>query len=208
MKKTFAVWMMAALAATAIGTTAAAQGPGFGQGYGQSYGQGFGEHRAPMERALGPQGDHGRWWNNPETIEKLKLTDEQRKAMDGILQEHRIKLIDVRAGLEKVELELEPLMKADQPDEAKIIAQIDRVAQSRAELEKANARFLLALRSKISAEQWKQLQELRSDARERFGAKMQRQPGEMRQKRMQREDRPPMQPQAAPQPPAGSGNEQ
>jgi hypothetical protein len=88
----------------------------------------------------------------------LKLTDDQRKAMDGILLEHREKLIDLRAGLEKAELGMEPLMGQDQPDEGRILAQIDRVAQARAELEKANARFLLALRSKLSPDQWKQLQ--------------------------------------------------
>jgi len=64
-------------------------------------------------------------------VERLKLTDEQRKAFDGILLEHREKLIDLRASLEKAELVLEPLMGDDQPNEAKILAQIDKVAQAR-----------------------------------------------------------------------------
>ena len=74
--------------------------------------------------------------------------------------QHREKLIDLRASLEKAELELEPLMSDDQPNEGKILAQIDKVAQARAELEKANARFLLAIRSKLTPEQWKQVQEI------------------------------------------------
>jgi Spy/CpxP family protein refolding chaperone len=111
-----------------------------------------------MERAFGPRGDHGRWWNNPKMVERLKLTDEQRKAMDGILLEHREKLIDLRASLQKAELAMEPLIRDDQPNEANILAQIDKVAQARAELEKANARFLLAIRGKLTPEQWKQLQ--------------------------------------------------
>jgi Spy/CpxP family protein refolding chaperone len=111
-----------------------------------------------MERAFGSQGNHGRWWNNPRVVEQLKLTDEQRKAFDSILLEHREKLIDLRASLQKAELELEPLMRNDQPNEAGILAQIDKVAQARAELEKANARFLLAIRGKLTPEQWKQLQ--------------------------------------------------
>jgi Spy/CpxP family protein refolding chaperone len=116
-----------------------------------------------MERAFGPQGDHGRWWNNPKAVERLKLTDEQRKAFDGILLEHRKTLIDLRASVEKTELEMEPLMSADQPNEAKILAQIDKVAQARAELEKANARFLLAIRNKLTPEQWKQIQAFRAN---------------------------------------------
>jgi Spy/CpxP family protein refolding chaperone len=111
----------------------------------------------------------GRWWNEPGMVEKLKLTDDQRKAMDQILLQHRETLIDLRGNVEKAELAMEPLMKADQPDESGILAQIDKVAQSRAELEKANARFLLAIRGKLTADQWKQLQAIRANRQERGG---------------------------------------
>jgi len=129
-------------------------------------GPGFGEHRPPMERMLGPGGVHGRWWNSPQVIDRLKLTDDQRKAMDDVLQQHRETLIDMRANVEKAEVALEPLMSADQPNESAILAQIDRVAQARAELEKANARFLLDLRAKLTPDQWKALQAMRSERHE------------------------------------------
>ena len=133
-------------------------GSSFAQGFGGGGGGGFGDHRPPMERAMGGQGDRGRWWNNPKVVERLKLTDDQRKAMDAILLAHREKLVDLRASLEKSELELEPLMKEDQPNENAILAQIDKTASARAELEKANARFLLAIRGKLTADQWRQMQ--------------------------------------------------
>jgi len=145
------------------GTALLAQGPegsgpgGAGPG-GGGPGGGFGEHRPPMERSFGAQGEHGRWWNNPKVAERLKLTDAQRKAMDDTLQQHREGLVDLRGTLEKAELQLEPMMKEDQPNESQILAQIDRIAQARAELEKANARFLLAIRGKLTPEQWKQLE--------------------------------------------------
>jgi Spy/CpxP family protein refolding chaperone len=122
-----------------------------------------------MERAMGPGGDHGRWWNNPKIVARLKLTDEQRKDFDGILLAHREKLIDLRASLERAELEMEPLIRDDQPNEAKILSQIDKVAQARADLEKANARFLLAIRNKLTPEQWKQVQAFRANHEERRG---------------------------------------
>jgi hypothetical protein len=95
-------------------------------------------------------------------VERLKLTDEQRKSFDDILFQHRETLIDLRSSLEKAELELEPLIRNDQPNEGKILAQIDKVAQARAELEKANARYLLAIRGKLTPEQWKQVQDFRA----------------------------------------------
>lgn len=154
---------LAIAGALLAGSVAMAQGPGGGMG------PGFGEHQPPMERAFGLGGDHGRWWNNPKVAERLKLTDEQRKAFDGILLEHREKLIDLRASVEKAELEMEPLMSADQPDEARILSQIDKVAQARAELEKGNARFLLAIRNKLTPEQWKQIQAFRANHEEEHG---------------------------------------
>jgi periplasmic protein CpxP/Spy len=144
------------------GMTAAAQGPGMGPGMGQGMGgPGFGMHRPPMERALGMR--EGRWWNDPAMVEKLKLSDDQRKSMDKILLDHREQLVDMRAAVEKAELEMEPLVQDDSPNEARILAQIDKVAQARAELEKANARFLLAIRGKLSPEQWKGLKEARAE---------------------------------------------
>ncbi len=155
------------------GTAAMAQGPGgMGAGPGGGMGMGpggmrpcpgFGMHQPPMERAFGMEGGHGRWWNNPRAVERLKLTESQRKAMDGILLAHREKLIDLRASVEKAELAMEPLISADQPDEAGILSQIDQVAQARAELEKANARFLLAIRNQLTPEQWKLVLQFHAD---------------------------------------------
>jgi periplasmic protein CpxP/Spy len=146
----------AMLSGTAFAQAPAAAAPA--QGPGSGLGSGFGDHRPPFERAMGGMGEHGRWWNNQKAIDRLKLTDTQRKAMDDTLQQHRETLIDLHAGLDRAELELEPMMKEDQPNESQILAQIDKVAQARAELEKANARFLLAIRSKLSPEQWKQME--------------------------------------------------
>jgi Spy/CpxP family protein refolding chaperone len=142
-------------------TSAVAGAQGFGGG--QGAGQGFENRQPPMARAFGSEGMHKGWWNNPRTVERLKLTDDQRKAMDGIMLEHRAKLIDLRANLEKAELAMQPLMSADTPNDAAITAQIDKVVQARGDLERANARFLLAIRDKLTSEQWKLVQSFRDN---------------------------------------------
>jgi hypothetical protein len=58
---------------------------------------------------------------------------------------------------------MEPLIEADQPDEGKILAQIDAIAQARAELEKANARMLLGIRQVLTPDQWKKLKTMREE---------------------------------------------
>lgn len=147
------------------GGLGSAQGPG-GQAMGPG---GFGEHRPPMEGAIGGAGGQRQFWNNPNVVKQLTLTDDQRKAMDGILQDHKMKLIDLRANLEKAEVTMGPMMKADMPDQKAIEAQIDKVVMARAELEKANARFLLDIRMQLKPDQWKQLQTMRMNRMQHQG---------------------------------------
>jgi periplasmic protein CpxP/Spy len=201
MKALETVRLGVAIAGVLLAGTVLAQGPGGGMG------QGFGGHRPPMENAFGPQGAQGRWWNNPRIVERLKLTDVQRKEFDDIFLRHREKLIDLRANLQKAELALEPLVRDSQPNETKILAQIDKVAQARAELEKANAAFLLDIRSKLTAEQWAQLQADRANrgrdgrgGEQRGQGQGRRGPGGWRQGGGQNRQTPPSQP----PPPASS----
>lgn len=120
--------------------------------------------RGGMRMHMGPP---GRWWDNPDVAQKLGLSTDQQKKMDDIFQQSRLKLIDDHAAVEKQEAILEPLMSADQPDEKSVLAQVDKVAQARAELEKANARMLIELRRQLTPQQWKTLQTL--EPRERHG---------------------------------------
>ncbi len=75
-------------------------------------------------------------------MQRLGQTADQQKRIDALLRQSRLKPIDLSAGVQKDEAILEPLLGADRPDDSQVLAQIDRVAQARAELEKANARML------------------------------------------------------------------
>lgn len=67
-------------------------------------------------------------------------------------------MIDLTAAVEKEEAMLEPLLAVEQPDEKKVLGQIDKIAEARAELEKANAAMLLGFRRVLSSDQWVKLQ--------------------------------------------------
>jgi Spy/CpxP family protein refolding chaperone len=141
-------WMFLLTAAVAL-----AQPP---EGRPRRDGGGPPEGRPPVERMLHP-GPPGRWWGDPQMSQKLGISSDQQKRMDDVFQQNRLKLIDVSATLQKEEATLEPLVAADTPDESRILSQIDRVAQARAELEKANARMLLGIRRILTADQWQKL---------------------------------------------------
>ena len=89
----------------------------------------------------------------------VALTGDQKSAIDGVLRENRQRLFDLSTAVQREDFAMQGLMDADQPDEGKILAQVDKLAAARAELEKANARMLLAMRRVLTADQWRKLQE-------------------------------------------------
>ena len=131
-----------------------------------------------MERDRGDRGDGmrpdfriappGMWWKNPDLVQKLTLTADQQKRMDDIFQKSRLDLIDLKAALERQEVLLQPMLAENPPDTNKVLAQIDKVAQARADLEKSNARMLLGIRGVLSPDQWTKLQTEGRDNRRRM----------------------------------------
>src|SRR3989454_12046699 len=110
----------------------------------------------------------GKWWKNSRIARELGLSEAQISQIEQTFLEQRLKLIDLRADLEKQEARLQPLIEADQPDEAKVSAQIDQVLAARGRLEKANAMMMLAIRRALSVEQWKKLQSFQQEREREF----------------------------------------
>ncbi len=152
----------------------------------------------------GGEGPEGMWWKNSEIVQKLGLSQAQVSQIEQIFYQYRLKLIDLHADVEKQEAMLQPLIEADQPDEAKVSAQLDQLLAARARLEKANTMMMLSIRRTLSVEQWKRLQAMQ---REREGWEMrERREMEMRERRereMQERMRKERQPAPAPRPPDG-----
>lgn len=115
-------------------------------------------------------GPPGRWWDDAALARKLALTADQQKKMDDIFNTNRLKLIDLFASVQKEEAILEPLVDADPPDENKVLAQVDRLGQTRAELERTVARMLLDLRLQLTHDQWVKLKAERPSISDMRGA--------------------------------------
>jgi Spy/CpxP family protein refolding chaperone len=150
------LWILVVLLSSVwLGRDCAAQQPGPRGFDGPPHGPEGPGRPGGMHLQLGPP---GRWWNNPDMAKRVGLSPDQVKKMDDIFTANRLKLIDRMAAVQKEETIMEPLVAADPPDENKVLSQIDKVAQARAELEKANARMLLDLRGQLNHEQWLKLQ--------------------------------------------------
>jgi len=99
----------------------------------------------------------GRWWNNSELATTVGLTASQVSQIENIFQQYRAQLMEQHSALLKREANLAPLIEAAHLDEVQVTAQIDKVAQARANLEKLNAQMLLTIRRVLRVDQWRQL---------------------------------------------------
>jgi hypothetical protein len=101
----------------------------------------------------------GTWWRSPEIATRIGLSADQQKRIDELFLQSRVQLIHLHASLEEAQLLLEPLLNASPVDQPKALAQIGKIADTRAELEKTNAKMLLSIRAVLNADEWTKLQE-------------------------------------------------
>jgi len=143
------------------GNPAGGQIPGGPQGRGGATGQppspagqGAGGVRGGV--ALGPP---GRWWDDKSYAKSLKLRPEQQARMDAIFEQNRATLTSHYDELRQAETQMEQLSKAPKLDETALFAQIDRVKQARAELDKAYTHMLLQIRKEMDPDQITRLEQ-------------------------------------------------
>ncbi len=105
---------------------------------------------------LGPP---GRWWDEKHFAKDLKLRSDQQHRMDSIFESNRSSLLHRLQDLEAEQSRMETLTHAKTLDEVALFAQIDRVAQARAELEKANTHYLLQIRNEMDPDQLSRLEQ-------------------------------------------------
>ena len=122
----------------------------------------------------------GRWWDRPRIAAELGLSDEQRHSLDGVALAHAKTMVDLKAEVEKRELDLRAAA-GDEPFDAKRVREAFAVLQQRrTALEQERFELLLKVREVLSAEQWRKLAGLARERLRRQGAGLGSPEGEAR----------------------------
>jgi Spy/CpxP family protein refolding chaperone len=100
------------------------------------------------------------WWKDPQLRQKLQLSDGQIQKIEKIAHDQHIQDIDLRAAVEKQDALLRTLLESDALDTPQALAQVDKLSEARARLEKSHVEMLLAIRKVLTAEQAKKLRDL------------------------------------------------
>ena len=92
-------------------------------------------------------------------IEAVEITTpEQQKKVEIIHEKQARLMVQAQADVRIAEMDLQQLMRAETPDKAKIDAQIDKLAQLRAGMQKSHTATLIEVRALLTPEQLKKFQ--------------------------------------------------
>lgn len=117
-----------------------------------------GGHPQTAARPESRDGDHGhqtqrpKWWIDPALRAGLAITDQQSTAVEEVWSRTAPGLRDGRARLEKLEETLSQ-MTGSNADEAAVIAQINLVENTRAELNKGRTLMIYRMNKLLTADQ-------------------------------------------------------
>ncbi len=112
-----------------------------------------------------PETPPGKWWKRPRVVQLLKLSPEQQDRLEEVFAKHRKTFVDLKAEVEKNQIDVEDLVAKKDADPKKVSAAIDALEQSRARLRKSVAMMFLEQRNVLTQEQWDLFLERRDEWR-------------------------------------------
>ena len=118
---------------------------------------------APALFAQGLGVPPGRWWMLPAVERTMNLSAEQRAALEDVTVKHARAMIDLKAAVDRAELDLRVTADARPFDAAKARAAFERLVAARGDLERERFELLVGIRTVLDADQWEQLKELTRD---------------------------------------------
>lgn len=120
-------------------------------------------------RAEGPGLPPGKWWERPRVAQELGLTAEQKEKLEAASLESARAMIDLKAAVEKAELDLRVAGDADPLDARAARAAFAALQQARTRLESERFELLIRVRQVLTYAQWVRLREMTKDVlRERL----------------------------------------
>jgi Spy/CpxP family protein refolding chaperone len=123
---------------------------------------GPGPHGMEPHAGRDGHGMMGEWWKNSELAQQLQLSDQQKQQLDKVFYDHRMKLIDLQADLEKQDLKLQTMLDEDTPNESQVSTQVDQELAAKSKLEREFTMMNLNLRTVLTVEQWRKLKDMRN----------------------------------------------
>lgn len=104
-----------------------------------------------------PEAPPGKWWKRPRIVQMLELTGEQQAKLEDIFSRRRREFVDLKADVERRQIDVEELVAKKDSDPKKVSASMDAMEQSRLRLRRAVTMMFLEQKDVLTAGQWQQV---------------------------------------------------
>ena len=125
----------------------------------------------------------GKWWQRPEIVQRLELTNDQQEKLDEIFRGAANGLIDAKGEVEKLQISLRGELDRPQVRRAEVLRVAKQLNDARGHLFEREITMLMEMRGVLSDDQWRKVR----DALDR--------PRDMQQQRRPMNQRPNQRPQ-------------
>jgi len=125
----------------------------------------------------------GKWWQRPEIVQRLELTNDQQGQLDEIFRNAANGLIDAKGDVEKLQIALRGELDRPQMRRAEVLRIAKQLSDARGRLFERELTMLVDMRGVLNDQQWEKVRNVLDRQRD-----MQQQ-RPMQQRPMQRPNR-------------------
>lgn len=118
----------------------------------------------------------GKWWRMPEVAKQLQLTGDQQARLDVIFNASSTELIDLKADVDKLGIELRAQLEKSQTPRKDVLAVAQRLGVARGRLFEREIGMMVDMKTVLNDEQWATLREKLEERAGRMRDEM-REPG-------------------------------
>jgi len=122
----------------------------------------------------------GKWWQRPEIIRELQLTNEQQDKLDEIFRAAANGLIDAKGEVEKLQIALRGEIDRPQIRRAEVLRIAGQLNDARGKLFERELAMLIDMRTVLTDQQWQRMRQALDRMKERPMQRQQQQPPPMR----------------------------
>ncbi|MBI2215236.1 MAG: periplasmic heavy metal sensor [Acidobacteria bacterium] len=119
-----------------------------------------------LAQAGGPMMPKGKWWRMPQVAKELRLTGDQQTKLDAIFNASSTELIDLKADVDKLGIELRAQLEKPQSARKDVIGVAQRLGAARGRLFEREIGMMVDMKAILNEDQWEML---RSKLEERAG---------------------------------------
>ena len=122
----------------------------------------------------------GKWWRRPEVIQRLELTNEQQDQLDEVFRAAADELIDAKAAVEKLQVQLRGELDRAQVRRPELQRIARQLSEARGKLFERELMMLADMRGVLDEQQWRKVREFMDHHRPQMQQQQQRKPPQRR----------------------------